>query len=458
MSRTAIAVAIGLALGRIALAQEPAPPPETSKEISEKRSTSNPPPESYQQGSWLEWSKMTGDWGGARTALAEKGITIDFDVHQITQGNAHGGASTKNGFRYSGTSDITIRLDTCKMGLWEGGTFLIHAEPKWGNGINPKVGSLLPVNFDAYKPNLDKCAMALSEWIYFQDLFDKKLTLIAGKLDGSRAFDRNAFANDERTQFMNLGLRNYPNIGSFLPYTTLGVGAILNPLDWLSIATSVADARGSATEVGFETAFHSPSHTSVIHEWDFKLKPFDKEGNYRVGFIWSNKDAQHLRPVTPFSQTGPLLTKVLGQETMGKIAPLLPYKTSPDNVAIYTNFDQFVWNDACDPERGVGVFGRFGWAPQEVNPITHFYSAGVGGRGLIKSRKCDTMGVGYFYEDLSNKLPSYITDEQGIETYYNIQIAPWLHITPDFQVVIKPGGSEAHDVAIVYGLRFVANL
>ena len=37
--------------------------------------------------------------------------------------------------------------------------------------------------------------------------------------------------------------------------------------------------------------------------------------------------------------------------------------------------------------------------------------------------------------------------------FYNIEVTPWLHITPDLQVIIDPGGSSDNDPAIVYGLR-----
>ena len=32
-------------------------------------------------------------------------------------------------------------------------------------------------------------------------------------------------------------------------------------------------------------------------------------------------------------------------------------------------------------------------------------------------------------------------DEQG-EVYYNIEIAPWLHIMPDLQVIVRPGAAS----------------
>lgn len=403
-------------------------------------------------------SKFTGSWHGVRNQLADKGICISPSITQIIQNNAHGGYRTNDAFKYSGSADLTIKLDTTQMGLWQGGEILLNAEPKWGNGVNRHVGSLSPVNLDAVKPNMESSEMTLSEWIYFQHLWDHKLILVAGKLDGSRAFDRNVFANDERTQFMNVGLRNNLIIPTFLPYTNLGVGAILNPTDWLSIATAVADSEGSADTTGFNTTFHGPTHTTVIHEWDFKIKPCGQPGNQRIGFVWSSREFPNLNPVSPFKETGPLMMKLLGPKLAGKVVRMIaPFDASPDNVGIYYNFDQYLYHEECDPTQGVGLFGRFGWARGDVNPLEYFYSLGVGGKGVIPERDCDTFGVGWYYMDLSHNMPEIYNHESGVELFYNVEVTPWLHITPDMQVVVDPGGIRDKN-AFVWGLRFQMDL
>lgn len=90
---------------------------------------------------------LTGDWGGARTELASKGVLFDLDVTQVLQGNAHGGKDTSNAFRYSGSVDYTLKLDTARMGLWPGGLFTFRGETKIADNVNPKVGSLMAPNF-----------------------------------------------------------------------------------------------------------------------------------------------------------------------------------------------------------------------------------------------------------------------------------------------------------------------
>ena len=85
-------------------------------------------------GDWLSGDTMTGDWGGIRSDIADKGITFDIDNTIIFQNNAHGGANTTNAARASGSYDLELGLDFGKMGLWEGGSLLLHAEGVWGGG------------------------------------------------------------------------------------------------------------------------------------------------------------------------------------------------------------------------------------------------------------------------------------------------------------------------------------
>ena len=98
----------------------------------------------------------------------------------------------------------------------------------------------------------------------------------------------------------------------------------------------------------------------------------------------------------------------------------------------------------------------------EVSPIGEFYSIGVSGKGMIPGRENDTFGVGYYYLALSDDLKDTLQqvprrfrpevgDEQGVEIYYNIAVTPWLHITPDLQIICPV--RHGLDTAVVAGLR-----
>ena len=82
-------------------------------------------------GSVFTRSALTGDWLGTRNALAEKGITFDASVTQVTQGVVRGGKDSA--WEYGGRGNLTGLLDTQKLGLWPGGFLNVEFEGNWAN-------------------------------------------------------------------------------------------------------------------------------------------------------------------------------------------------------------------------------------------------------------------------------------------------------------------------------------
>jgi porin len=71
-------------------------------------------------------------------------VQFDFNVTQIYQGVASGGTNRTG--RYSGSTDMVLKLDSQKLGLWPGGFLFVEAQVPFGNTVNPYSGGILPVN------------------------------------------------------------------------------------------------------------------------------------------------------------------------------------------------------------------------------------------------------------------------------------------------------------------------
>ncbi len=385
---------------------------------------------------------LLGDWGGLRSDLARRGIVFEFDLVQTVQGNAHGGHSTSRAIAYSGSVDYTVMLDTARLGLWPAGLLLIKGETQFGRTINGQAGSIMAVNADGLFPvPEDPGATTLTDVVYTQFL-SETFGFALGKID-FRAGDQNVFAHSENTQFMNLALVANPALLNMVPYSALTAGLFYRPADWLTVSFTMLDGFGRADTAGFDTAFHSPQGTTFVTEWDFTLMPFGLPGHQRFGLAYSNK-------------TFLLLTQNerINLPILGLLRAVLNPNTSDGEWAFYYNFDQYIYVEEDDPTQGVGVFGRLGFSDGEVNPVTAFYSVGIGGKGIVPTRDHDTFGVGYYYVDVSDDIPDLLNigSEQGVEIFYNIEVTPWLHITPDLQIIMNPGGGD-EDVAVVYGIR-----
>ncbi len=77
--------------------------------------------------SWLEQDQFTGDWGGGRTALADRGVAPYMTwTSQITR-NLDGGLGL--GTDEEGVVELGADLDLEKLGVWNGAT--IHASGFW---------------------------------------------------------------------------------------------------------------------------------------------------------------------------------------------------------------------------------------------------------------------------------------------------------------------------------------
>jgi porin len=185
------------------------------------------------------------------------------------------------------------------------------------------------------------------------------------------------------------------------------------------------------------------SGTVTAGELTLPTNFFGKPGGHLLGAAYNSKD---------FTAIGQDPRLILGDILQGLPPNLQKHQGSS---GFYYNFYQYLVSDANNPTRGWGIFGRYGLADQSTNPIANFYSIGLGGKGTFDGRDKDTWGIGYFYTDISNDFLKIVQrrfgDSQGFEAFYNIEVTPWLHITPDFQV-IDPSNKQA-DIAYVTGLR-----
>ncbi len=166
-------------------------------------------------------STLTGDWGGLRNYWAKKGVTFDMNLTQIGQGDIGGGKKT--GWEYGGRGNITLNVDTQKLGLWPGGFLMVEVEGNFGNDVNFDTGALIPVNGSQFFPVSGSNQSNIPALIITQ-FFSEYAGVFVGKMDTTTG-DANEFAHGKGdTQFFNLALNFNPVAGLAAPYSTLGAG------------------------------------------------------------------------------------------------------------------------------------------------------------------------------------------------------------------------------------------
>ena len=146
-------------------------------EAVETKSTGILPLPDY-SGDFLERSYLLGDFGGKRTEWAEKGFTFDIVYNQYFQSVVDGGLDT--GSAYGGTIDYNINVDFDRMGLIPGGLLQMRAVSRYGNSVNGKSGTIVPVNTDAAHPttsNSDDDVAPLAPGDQLHPVFQREVCL-----------------------------------------------------------------------------------------------------------------------------------------------------------------------------------------------------------------------------------------------------------------------------------------
>jgi porin len=118
------------------------------------------------------------------------------------------------------------------------------------------------------------------------------------------------------------------------------------------------------------------------------------------------------------------------------------------------NFEQRLFVDSENPDRGWGLYGQTGLGDGNPNPVRWFESIALCGNSPLPGRDGDILGVGFYNLGLSSQFKSLapgLRDETGVELFYNLRIAPGCHLTPDFQI-LQPGLAPV-PTAFVLGLR-----
>jgi porin len=403
------------------------------------------PPTPYSGDLWTR-SALTGDWGGVRNQLVEKGVTFDVRFTQAAQGIVHGGKDT--GWQYGGgRGDIIFNLDTQKIGLWPGGFLNVEAEgsfipaDNFRKSINGTTGSLMPVNSNQLYPlprgdNFNLPALNFTQFLspYFGLSIGKYATLT------SNSGDMNEFAHGKGdTQFMNAALNLNPVMLLTVPYSTLGTGLLVLPTkdpNQAIINFFVMSSTGKSSTSGFDDL--NDDNLTFAGEGRVRTNFFGLTGHQLLGASYSNRNFTSIDQNARFVFENGALEGKKGSWNA------------------YYNFDQYFYEPRKGSGEGIGLFGRFGASDGNPNFMNFFYSLGFGGKGVIPSRERDRYGFGFYYIDVKNphfqglfRNIKLLRDEYGFEAFYNVAITPWLSVTPDVQIV---RGAQKEEITVRRGL------
>ena len=389
---------------------------------------------------------LFGDWGGERTALAEKGLTFDFFYISDMEANPTGGLEQVQAgwMRIRGT----MGLNFDRLISWQG--LSIHATGLWQSGANlgAKIGTLANPSdlVSAHTTRLD------SFWVQ-QLLFSDKLRIRAGQLAGLDFYGNQDYGGSWLIEPMGYAFGNlFGSIfESFNPAGTPGAEIKFAPTKSFYVKSSVMSGnRDPYHQDPTGTNFEIKNSANFLFEAGYLLHPADDGTSGAAGAAATK--------VYPGSY------KFGGIYNGGKF-PDAAGVMSSGNYLIYGMASQAVFRTDAGSNRGLDLTAGFDYSPGDV--ARENVQVTVGGRfnAPFASRKKDRVGVALVYSKISDSFSNFGTllggpplgSEKAVELNYSLQVTPYWYVQPVFQYYVDVGANGALPNAPMLGFRTKVN-
>ncbi len=373
-----------------------------------------------------------------REQWAASGISFSNNLTQFYFGTVSGGAEQTD--RYGGHGDYVANFDLGKLGVHDGLFLKVRAEHRFGESIADATGALLPATLAADLPVTDSRNLYITNFVITQAL-SESFILFAGKVDTLDG-DVNAFAHGRGIrQFSNVAFVANPIALRTIPYSSLGAGFAYLSEGMPLFSFLLINPTDTTRSTGFGELF--AEGMAISSELRLPTNFLNRPGHMLFGATYSSRDYVSL------------------DQDPRIVLPQIPIGRSSDSWSAYYNSDHYLYVDPCNASRGWGYFSRAGFADDQTNPISYFWSLGLGGNSFVSGRDNDTFGIGYYTSETSDEIGPLLSaflgsvgDGKGVEAFYSIQATQSLAITPDFQWISQ--ARQNLDDAYVLGVR--ANL
>ena len=345
---------------------------------------------------------------------------------------------------YLDNLDLTAEIDAERAWGWDGATFFAYlvgnfaADPLTAEIVGDAQGVS---NIDATS------ALRVLELWYEQNFWNDRLSVKTGLWDLNSEFDvieaGGLFINSSHgigVDFSQAG-ENGPSI---FPVTSLAMRGRVTLTDTLSFQMVVLDGVPGDPNHPRRTTIRLGNGDGVLiaAEADYE----DGAGTKLALGVWH------------FTAR---FDDVFATDAAGD-----PLRKS-GNQGIYMLGERTIYHEPGDPDQGLAVYGRLGFADSDVNQFSNYIGAGAVYTGLLPGRGEDQLGLalaiarngGPFKDALRAGGGRVFDQEFNIELTYRAQVTPWLALQPDIQYILDPGAGANGDLdnALVVGLRFELN-
>jgi len=380
---------------------------------------------------------LTRDWAGFRTDLSDQGITPTLSYTAQFMRNASGGQQL--GSTYAGQLNGAINWDLQRLLSVPG--LSLYMSSTWATGRDMSaryVGNAFEVE-NAFAVFSDDSYLSLQELYFQESLLDGALVVAAGRLAPGNTFATLPVV----ANYLNGGINANPGA---LPINDGSFAASPPGVEWGGQLTYDVTPVIQLAAGLFNT--QSDAAAGADHGANFALQQGNSGalGVAQVSYLYNQGPGE----------TGPQGEYTLGaMYNSGRFASISNPNSTPNGLyQIYALFQQMVYQEGgSGSQQGLTLWGEAAFSPTPSrSPMPYSLGGGLSYQGLISGRANDILSVGAIYGAFSDYLPQ-TTGETVIEANYQINLTPWLAITPDVQYVINPGGSNSLKDATVVGAQ-----
>ncbi len=372
---------------------------------------------------------LTGDWGGLRTSLSNKGVSLEFSHKSDVLLNTSGGIKT--GSVWLANTGTRVRLDMGKLAGWSDTAALVQYHAQHGNqakGFNGGyIGSFS--GMDNIETGVN-AAQFYQAWLE-TSIADNSFSVLAGLY----AIDSEFYVTDSSGLFLQ------PPYGMSAEMAQTGqsgpsvfpVGALALRLKYSSsdiyvqgvLTDGVPDSTASGTSIKLDRTDGTLSVVELGYRPHNKGKPINKTS---VGLWNYSASSRDILTGEPRSDRG---FYVLAERTL-------------------------IVEDGKSPQ-GLSAFVRYGVASKDIHQSDWSGSIGLHYLGLIDGRDNDEVGIAMTTSHAGDKYqqatPGSESSETAVELTYRAHILPWLSVQPSLQRILNPGMDNSLGDASVVGVR-----
>ena len=406
---------------------------------------------------------MTGDWGGTRTELLDKGYDFTLDYVGEVAGNLNGGYNDDKTARYSDQFALGAHLDLEKIFGWHDTEFKLAITERSGRNLsNDRISDPRAGQFSSVQEVWGRGqTWRLTQMWIKQKYFDGALDVKFGRFGEGEDF--NSFPCD----FQNLAFCG-SQVGNWVggiwynwPVSQWALRVRYNLADTLYAQVGVYEQNPSNLESGngFKLSGSGTQGAIMPIELVWSPRVNDLKGEYRAGYYYSNAKAQDVL-----------------DDSNGQPAALsgAAYRSRSSKHGMWLGAQQQVTSLASDQSRGLSLFANATLHDKKTNAIDNYVQAGLVYKGPFDARAKDDIGfalarvhVNPAYrknarlanqaaglDDYDNPGFQPVQDtEYSAELYYGIHLADWLTVRPNLQYIRHPGGVSQVDGALIGGLK-----